>query len=171
VKELRQTPVTLDTAGLERIVIELDPPVAGRGLLRVVRGTDRLEFPFSYAPRDSIELLAEAIDAVVSAPVERKVVFSSGPQELEVVFARAGERVDVRFVNYADHRRDVPGEEWRSFALSPRLVGRLFWRAFRQLQSRMDEGAYQEAWHHPFPTRLVAQLGSRLAQVDVTDDL
>ena len=148
----------------ERLSVELAPPIAGRGLLRVTRGAKLVEFPFSYSPRDSIECLAEAVDAVVTGPGERRVIFSSGPGELEIVFTREGDRVDVRLVAYPDwnRHRDLPGEERLSFTGNPRLVGKLFWRALRQLQSGIDAVAYQEAWHYPFPERLVVQLGSRL---------
>jgi hypothetical protein len=144
--------------------VELDPPVAGRGLLRVSRGADMVEFPFSYTPLDSIEALAEAVDAVLSATGERRVVFSSGPEELELVLSRTADRVDIRLLSYRDQRRDAPGEERLAFVLNPRLTGKLFWRALRQLQSRIDETRYEQAWHHLFPRRLVDQLGARLKE-------
>jgi hypothetical protein len=150
----------------EVISIELMPPVAGRGLLRASRGPQSLEFPFSYSPRDSVECLAEAVDGMMIEPGERRVTFSAGPEELEILFDRDIDRVDVRFVVYPGHRRhrDQPGEERMAFTGNTRLVGKLFWRALRQFQSRIDTAQYQEAWHHPFPERLVAQLGSRFSE-------
>jgi hypothetical protein len=110
---------------------------------------------------DSIEALAEAVDAVVSANGERTVVFTSGPEELELVLVREADRVDIRLFSYRDRRRDSPGEERLAFVLNPQLTGKLFWRALRQLQSRIDDTRYEQAWHHPFPRRLVDQLGAR----------
>ena len=83
---------------------------------------------------DSIEALAEAVDAVVSANGERTVVFTSGPEELELVLVREADRVDIRLFSYRDRRRDSPGEERLAFVLNPQLTGKLFWRALRQLR-------------------------------------
>jgi hypothetical protein len=148
----------------QALSVELGPPVAGRGLLRVSRGEDLVEFSFSYTPRDSIEALAEAVDSVVSTTGERRVVFSSGPEELELVLSREANRVNIQLLSYRDQRRGTPGEERLAFVLNPQLTGKLFWRALRQLQSRIDDTEYQQAWHHPFPRRLVDQLGARLKE-------
>ena len=75
---------------------------------------------------DSIEALAEAVDAVVSANGERTVVFTSGPEELELVLVREADRVDIRLLSYRDRRRDSPGEERLAFVLNPQLTGKQF---------------------------------------------
>jgi hypothetical protein len=146
----------------ESPTVEIVPPVSGWGILRVTHGSRVVEFWFSYVPRDSIEMLVEAVDAVVTGPGERSVVFSAGSEELDVVFAREANTINVRFVLCSDGRRDMPGEERLSFALDAQGVGKLFWRALRQLQSKVGSHTYEQAWHYPFPQRLVAQLGSRL---------
>jgi hypothetical protein len=80
------------------------------------------------------------------------------------VLVRESDRVDVSLRSYPDHKRDHPGDLVLAFVLNPALVGKLFWRALRQLQSSVDADAYLTAWHHPFPERLVAQLGARLRE-------
>lgn len=158
------TPEPNGPSAWQVVRVDLVPPVAGRSGLRLSRGTEVVEFPFSYTPHDSVELLADAVDAVVASPGERRVLFSSGPDEYELVFVREADRVDVSLLSYPDHRRDRPGDQLLSLVLNPHLVGKLFWRALRQLQSQADPDAYLAAWHHPFPERAVVQLGSRLKE-------
>ena len=146
--------------------VELVPPKDGWAVLLVSRGTEVVEFSFSYSPRDSVEDLIEAVDRIVTSPGESSVVLRAGPEELDIEFARHEDRVDVRLVTYPNstRHRDVPGDERMSFSGNPRLIGKVFWRALRDLQSRIPAPTYLQEWHHPFPERLVAQLGSRFEE-------
>jgi hypothetical protein len=120
-----------------------------------------VEFPFSYTPEDSIEILAEAVDAIVTNPVKRTAVFYDGSRRHELVFERTEDRVDIRVFSWSGGAESSP-EERLSLVLNSRLTGKLFWRALRQLEGRFEGQSYESEWRHPFPTRLVAQLGARL---------
>jgi hypothetical protein len=153
----------LKRTGESLIKAEIDPPRAGWSMLRISRGEQAVEFPFSYTPDDSIGLLAEAVDAIVTDPVKRTVVFHNGANRHELVFERTEDRVDIRVRSWSGGV-ESPSEERLSLVLNSRLTGKLFWRALRQLESRCEGQIHEREWRRPFPTRLVAQLGARLEE-------
>ena len=167
IKTSRTVPFDADDAQMPKrtgecsIKAEIEPPRAGWSLFRISRGEQAVEFPFSYTPDDSIGHLAEAVDAIVTQPVRRTVVFSDGANRHELVFERTEDRVEIRVLSSLG-RVESPTEERLSLVLNSRLAGKLFWRALRQLESRCEGQVYEREWRRPFPTRLVAQLGAHL---------
>jgi len=144
--------------------VELEPPSKGVGLIRVTFGDRQVERSFSYTPADTISELAEAVDAVVAAGGQRIVVFHGGPDELEFSFDRldAADGVSLTITAFESRSRERGGDEFLKVRMSPQSLGKLFWRALRELEGAMSSRVYAAEWRHPFPHRVVAQLGERL---------
>ena len=144
--------------------VQLEPPEKGIGLIRVTFGERQIERSFSYSPADTISELAEAVDAVVTAGGKRTVVFHGGPDELEFSFDRgdAADGISLTVTAFEGRSRDRSGDEFLKLRTSPQLLGKLFWRALRDLEGAMSPQDYAAEWRHPFPHRIVAQLGERL---------
>jgi hypothetical protein len=144
--------------------VQFEPPHKGIGLIRVRFGERQIERSFSYSPADTISEPAEAVDAVVAAGGKRTVVFHGGPDELEFSFDRRDEAdgVSLTVTAFESRSRDRGGDEFLRVRTFPQLLGKLFWRALGELEGAISPQDYVAEWRHPFPHRIVAQLGERL---------
>jgi len=144
--------------------IDIAEPKAGWSAIRIADGDEPpVEVSFSYSPEDAIAALAESVDAVTGGPCERVVVLHEEPATIDLVLKRSSvdSAVRITLVRYPDHRRHLPGDVILSVDAAPLEFGRVVWRALRQVESRSGP-SYEREWRHPFPTRVVSLLGSRL---------
>jgi hypothetical protein len=136
--------------------VEFSPPRNGWIELALRSGEAHVTIPLSHSPYDSLEEVAAAACSVLETGREAVARLNCEPDQYDLVFDGVAPASRLRAVLLPAGRRttssarDVLLHEGASLA-----TARIFWRALRKLESRFEA----EHWNHPFPSRLVEDLG------------
>ena len=113
--------------------------------------------------------LCDALCALAEGRGPRAVVFLLEPQELELRFKfQENQNCIVNAVRFPDHRRDIEngGEVVFEYSGPAHEVVLSFWRALRQLQTRLPEHEFTTRWREPFPANEMAALRAMVERME-----
>ncbi len=149
------------------IKVKLGAPENGWISLGISYANQVTNIDASYTPHDSMTMLVDAIAKLAKGNDNAVVPFVEGPAEYELAFHSAGERVSVTITLYPDHRRmrSTGQQVFEAFGRR-REVCLAFWRALRQLESRVSGEDFERNWNHPFPTSKLRVLTRTIKGLD-----
>jgi hypothetical protein len=135
------------------------------GWLEVSISTEEEEFKeaVSYTPNDfTAELVMAA--ALLMQGQDGLAVASCEPNTYDFRFCKESDVGMGRFyiVGFPDHRRKDTGGVILSFRASTTNIALPFWRALRNLESRVSATDYQDAMRREFPSSQLQRLSALL---------
>jgi hypothetical protein len=116
-------------------------------------------------PYDSISELANALLGTLDGYKRNIVHWNDEPVEHEFVFALSNSNVDFTVYRIREVIEGKVRDQVFSFSGSIYDVIWPFWKALREMESRLSKEEYERQWREPFPARETAELGKRIRKL------
>lgn len=151
---------------MSRLRVEFDWP--DHGWLKLELRCEQVVFAESFSHiHPTLPRLCDALCALAEGRQPRPVVFVLEPQEFELSFrSQQNDHCSVNAVRFPDHGRDPEDGEvvFEYSGTSPEVV-LSFWRALRQLQTRLPDHEFTARWREPFPANEMALLTAAVERI------
>jgi hypothetical protein len=124
----------------------------------------KFECTTSYTPKEFVLPLVEAlIDLAQSrTPISRLVILSQEPIESEIRFFWTGptdDSLSLQVVEFPDRiRTKYPGDIKFFITVNRCTILLSFWRALRDLESRVEQESFESHWGSLFPSKEMSLL-------------
>jgi hypothetical protein len=148
-----------------RLRINLNRPTNGWLEVELMCGDQLYGFVPSHVPYDSVGELANALLGTLDGYEKTIVHWNDEPVEHEFVFALSNNRLDFRVNKINETIQGKVMEQVFSFCGSIYDVTWPFWKALREMESRLSKEEYERQWREPFPSREMAELGNRIRKL------
>jgi hypothetical protein len=148
-----------------RLRIDLDRPIDGWLKVELTCGDQMYGFVPSHVPYDSVSELANALLGTRDGYEKTIVHWNDEPVEHQFVFALSNNRMDFRVNKMCETIKGKIPEQVFSFGGSIYDVIWPFWKALREMESRLSEEEYERQCREPFPARELAELGKRIRKL------
>ena len=143
---------------------------AKNGWLPVLISTfdSKIEYAASYVPKDIVLSLTEVLLEIAEShtAISRSVVLFHEPAESEIHFIWSGpisDSLSLQVLEFPDHLRTKgPGQAQLSFQNKRGAILLSFWRALRDLESRVEQESFETQWRHTFPSKELSLLTSAI---------